>query len=108
MIQRVSPEQALDQLKEGARVIDIRDEASFKQGHIQGATHLDSHNLPVFLDEADRDHPYIICCYHGHSSLNAAQYLLAQDFTHIASLDGGFELWRQRYPEHCSKADQDN
>ena len=104
MIERISAEQALSRIEEGVQVLDIRDEASFQANHIAGALHLDSHSLSDFLAAADRDKPYIVCCYHGHSSLNAAQFLLNQDFTEIASLDGGFEQWCRLYPQHCSQS----
>jgi thiosulfate sulfurtransferase len=83
-------------------VVDIRDEASFANGRITDALHLTNENLTDFLREADPDVPVVVCCYHGHSSQQAAQFLISQDFTEVYSLDGGFTLWQQHYPNNIS------
>lgn len=95
----INPNQAVELIENGAQVADIRDEQSFQQGHIQGARHLSNENLHLFIAEADMDQPVIVCCYHGISSQSAAQYLAHQGFDAVSSLDGGFELWAQTYPD---------
>ena len=98
--QRISIAQAHELMaQEGCQVADIRDEQSFKLGHIEGATHLDNHVLQQFIEEADPAQPLIIYCYHGNSSQSAAQYFVDKDFTQVYSMDGGFEEWRQHYPQ---------
>ena len=85
-------------------VVDIRDPASFQAGHIPKAIHLTNESLPDFLREADFDAPVVVCCYHGISSQQAAQFLLSQDFTEVYSLDGGFTDWQQHYPNDVETA----
>ena len=80
-------------------VLDIRDQASFQHSHIPGAIHLTNESLPDFLRDADFDAPTVVCCYHGISSQQAAQFLLSQDFTDVYSLDGGFTQWAMLYPD---------
>lgn len=80
-------------------VVDIRDPASFQAGHIPGAIHLSNESLPDFLRDADYDAPVVVCCYHGISSQQAAQFLISQDFTEVFSLDGGFTQWQLVYPD---------
>jgi len=80
-------------------VVDIRDPASFQAGHIPGAFHLTNENLPDFLRDADFDAPTVVCCYHGISSQQAAQFLIGQDFTDVYSLDGGFVEWQALHPD---------
>ena len=80
-------------------VVDIRDPASFQAGHIPNAVHLSNESLADFLRSADPDAPVVVCCYHGISSQQAAQYLISQDFTDVYSLDGGFTEWQQVYPD---------
>jgi thiosulfate sulfurtransferase len=84
-------------------VVDIRDEASFSNGAITGALHLTNETLADFLREADPDKPVVVCCYHGHSSQQAAQFLVSQDFTEVYSLDGGFTQWQLQYPDNISR-----
>jgi thiosulfate sulfurtransferase len=80
-------------------VLDIRDPASFQSSRIPGAIHLSNDSIPDFLREADFDAPTVVCCYHGISSQQAAQFLIAQDFTDVYSLDGGFTGWQAAFPE---------
>lgn len=79
-------------------IVDIRDLASFTNGHIQTATHLSNESIGDFMREADLDKPVVVCCYHGISSIQAAQFLLSQDFTEVYSLDGGFTQWQTEFP----------
>ena len=79
-------------------VVDIRDPASFANNHIPGAIHLSNESLNDFMLKADPDAPTVVCCYHGISSQQAAQYLISQDFTDVYSLDGGFTQWQTVYP----------
>jgi thiosulfate sulfurtransferase len=84
-------------------VVDIRDANSFANGRISDAIHLTNESLADFLREADPDAPVVVCCYHGHSSQQAAQFLVSQDFTHVYSLDGGFTQWQLEYPDKVSR-----
>lgn len=88
-------------IEEGATVVDIRDSNSYANSHIKSAYNLNNDNLPVFLEQANRDTPLIVCCYHGISSQSAAGFLIGQGFSEVYSLDGGFEQWRMQFPEHC-------
>jgi thiosulfate sulfurtransferase len=81
-------------------VVDIRDANSFANGRITDATHLTNESLADFIREADPDAPVVVCCYHGISSQQAAQFLVSQDFTDVYSLDGGFTQWQSEFPEH--------
>ncbi|MFP8965612.1 thiosulfate sulfurtransferase GlpE [Pokkaliibacter sp. CJK22405] len=95
----ISAEQAKAMISSGAQIADVRDPASFSNGHIPGAVALSNETLQDFLQDADPDQPWIVVCYHGHSSQGAASYLAGQGFDDIYSMDGGFELWRQLFPD---------
>ncbi|BDX04546.1 thiosulfate sulfurtransferase GlpE [Planctobacterium marinum] len=81
-------------LEQGAKIYDIRDPGSFTTGHIPGAAHLTNDNIQQEITETPVNTPVVICCYHGISSQQAAQYFVAQGFTDVYSMDGGFEAWR--------------
>lgn len=80
------------------QLVDIRDEQSFEQGHIEHAYHLTNGTLHQFTQQADMDAPVVVICYHGVSSQGAAQYLLTQGFDQVYSMDGGMEAWRREFP----------
>ncbi len=84
--------------KQSVTLADIRDEMSFQQSRIDNAIHLDGNSLQSFIENADPEQPLIIYCYHGNSSLSAAQLLLEKGFDEVYSMDGGFEAWRQQLP----------
>ncbi|GAA6131323.1 thiosulfate sulfurtransferase GlpE [Halopseudomonas sabulinigri] len=100
--QRIDPIQASELLQGGAQLADIRDPQSYQLGHIPGAVRLDNDNLAQFVATADKQTPLLVCCYHGNSSQPAAAYLASLGFAAVYSLDGGFELWRQQFPEQIS------
>ncbi|MCH2340681.1 thiosulfate sulfurtransferase GlpE [Pseudomonas sp. NPDC047963] len=102
---RISPQQAQSLRSEGGVFVDIRDPDSFANGHVIGSTHLDNQSLPDFIAAADLDQPLIVVCYHGNSSQSAAAYLVNQGFSDVYSLDGGFELWRQAFPQETEQGD---
>lgn len=82
------------------QVVDIRDPGSFSNGRIKGAQRLDNSNLQSFIASAKLDAPLVVCCYHGNSSQSAAALFASKGFTEVYSLDGGFEMWRNLYPEY--------
>lgn len=75
------------------QVVDIRDEAAYQAGHIPEALPLNDATLPQFLSMAGKHTPLVVCCYHGHSSQNVADFLAQQGFTDVYSLDGGYAAW---------------
>ena len=97
------PEAQQKLLGQQVKVVDIRDEASFNSGHIKGSTHLTNGSLTSFMAEVDFETPVIVCCYHGNSSQQAAQFLIHQGFEEVYSLDGGFEAWRKDQPFDTSQ-----
>lgn len=84
--------------EQAATLADIRDEQSYQLSHIPGAVHLDNNSLQGFIETIDPDQPLVVYCYHGNSSLSAAQFLCEKGFDDVYSMDGGFEAWRQQFP----------
>jgi thiosulfate sulfurtransferase len=96
---RLSPQESKQLLEQcAATLADIRDEQSFQQSRIEQAIHLDNSSLQDFINNADLDKPLVVYCYHGHSSMSAAQFLFEKGFEEVYSMDGGFEAWRQQFP----------
>ncbi len=92
--------------REGARVVDVRTEAEYKNGHI-----LDSLNLPLGILEQnikrlgeDKDRPLVVVCRSGQRSTKAAQLLKRHGFTRIYNLAGGILAWeKEGLPLHREK-----
>lgn len=99
MIPQIDPENALELFSGSTLFVDIRDPDSFAAAHIKNAKHLDQTSLAQFLADIPMTQHIVVYCYHGHSSLSATEFLLEQGYKDVASLQGGFEFWRQRFPE---------
>ncbi len=92
---RIDVQQAKQLITErAAKVVDIRDEQSYENGHIDDSLLLGNHNVAEFVEQTDPDTPVIVVCYHGNSSQGAAQFLCEKGLEEVYSLDGGFELWK--------------
>ena len=97
---RISPDDARDMIDDReVTIVDIRDPDSFAAGHMLNAQPLSNDTAPAFLENTDKSLPVVVCCYHGNSSQQAAQFLFEQGFTESYSLDGGFEVWNARFPD---------
>ncbi len=78
-------------------VLDVRDEAEFAAGHIQGAKHIPLAQLADRLKEIEKykDKAVLVHCQRGMRAKAACTILKAQQFTQLQQLDGGLEAWQQ-------------
>jgi len=67
---------------ERAQIVDIRDDLTYHDDHIENAVNVNNNNLQDFIDNADVEAPVLIYCYHGNLSQGAAGYLAEQGFKH--------------------------
>lgn len=95
--QAVSP-QGLSELvnKENARVIDIRDGADFRAGHIAGSENIPyaklNDHIPQLKSEPDR--PIVIVCNIGQTAGAAGLTLRTSGLNRVYKLDGGISGWK--------------
>ncbi len=98
----ITPENAKAICDQGnTNIIDIRDPDAYKAGHIINAKLINNSNIADYINASDKSRTLIIYCYSGNSSQNAAQYFSGQGFTDVYSLQGGFGIWQQLYPDLC-------
>jgi rhodanese-related sulfurtransferase len=91
----VTVQQAEELRKQGAVILDVREDWEFEQGHIDGALHIPLQTLPARLDDVPKDQRVVINCHHGGRSMRAVQFLREQGHNHIANLQGGLDRWSQ-------------
>lgn len=94
--QNISASELEKALGEGAdfQVIDIRDEATFRRGHIPGAINVPFDLLRERIDQIGRDRKVVLVCYSGHTSMMAAEFLVSRGYTNIWNMVGGMAAWR--------------
>lgn len=95
--QTISP-QGLSTLvnQQNARVIDVRDAAEFRSGHIAGSENIPysrlNDHLPQLKSEPER--PIVVVCNIGQTAGAAGQQLRAAGLTQVYRLDGGISGWK--------------
>ena len=75
------------------QLVDVREPVEWNDGHIPGAIHIPLGDLAGRTNELIKESPVIAVCRSGHRSLAAADELIAQGFTDVASLNGGMLAW---------------
>ena len=94
MFKRIDKQTAITLLENKKPIlIDIRDDESFDEGHLDNALHITQENISSFVKETSRETPILVICYHGNSSQAVAKYLYNQGFIDVYSIDGGYEGW---------------
>jgi len=89
----VDPQRADELRREGARVVDVRRDDEWAEGHIEGAEHLPLDQLAARAEELGGG-PILFYCAVGERSLMAAQALSGAGRDAV-SLAGGIGAWEQ-------------
>ena len=96
--QEVGPTEAVQLMnRRDAVVIDVRDAADFKSGHITNARHVPESEIEARAKELEKvkSRPIIVSCGRGNRSLNVATRLRKLGFNEVFSLRGGLTAWQQ-------------
>ena len=80
---------------DGVTVLDMRDEHSFKSGHLDGSLTASDANMKSLIKSGKHDLPILIYCYHGNSSRDLASFFVALGFSQVYNLEGGWEAWKK-------------
>jgi SulP family sulfate permease len=89
----LGPEDVLQLRSSGARLVDVRTTAEFRQGHIEGAISAPLGTTSQAVKEWPRDAKLVLICQSGHRSQAAAHDLLRLGFSDLGHLKGGMAAW---------------
>ncbi|HEY0240997.1 MAG TPA: rhodanese-like domain-containing protein [Friedmanniella sp.] len=90
-VKDVDPGGAKALMEAGWRVVDVRTDAEWAEGHIAGSQHVPMNQ--VVEDIGDHlDHPLLVVCASGGRSSRVADYLALQGLE-AANLVGGLHAW---------------
>ncbi|MBB5208526.1 molybdopterin-synthase adenylyltransferase MoeB [Chiayiivirga flava] len=108
-IEQLTPRDAFERVREGARLIDVREDDERAAGVAQGA---DGVPLARLLERpqafAPLPHaPLLLICASGARSLRAAQALAASGYARVASVAGGTQRWLAEGLPMASPVDAD-
>lgn len=94
---RIDVNEAEARAQAGARLIDVREVDETAQGIVPGALTITRGRLELDApaDIPNADTPIVVYCASGVRSLFAAEALQSIGYTNVASMDGGFDAWKQ-------------
>lgn len=97
-VKNLSPADAIQVInRQAGTVVDVREPAEYKTGHIPNALNVPMSNLTVQLKQLEKhkDRPLVITCARGQRSVTAAVALRKQGFAQVYSLAGGMNAWQR-------------
>jgi len=79
-----------------AAVVDLRDPAEFRKGHIIGAINIPSTKVTDRMAELEalREKPLILVCKIGQNASAVGKQLAEKGFAHVYRLGGGISEWQ--------------
>jgi len=94
MANEVSINELEQAIASGEKVVDVREDWEFTNGHVPNAKHIALNSVPENLNEFSKDSTTWIICQSGGRSMTAANYLEAQGYN-VVSVAGGTGAWIQ-------------
>jgi rhodanese-related sulfurtransferase len=83
----------LERADTGPLLLDVREPWEFQVCHIAGSQLLPMRQVPMSLDQLDRERETVVICHHGVRSFAVARFLEQAGFTNVVNLDGGVSAW---------------
>lgn len=77
-------------VESGAYIIDVRSEAEFRQGHLNGAHNIPLNQIRARIDEIPKDIPIYLHCRSGQRAYYATCCLQGHGFNNIINIGGSF------------------
>jgi rhodanese-related sulfurtransferase len=95
-IDEVTVETSLERIKEGAALIDVREDNEFAAGHAEGSVHIGRGVIERDIVEKfpDKNSELILYCGGGYRSALAADNLQKMGYQNVYSIIGGWKAWK--------------
>lgn len=90
----ITPQEVSSQLKQGEQLflLDVREDAEWEEGHVQGAKHIPLGQLMERVEELPVSQEIIVICRSGNRSGLACELLHEKGFQ-IVNMTGGLSNW---------------
>jgi hydroxyacylglutathione hydrolase len=91
----ISAEELYHERQRGAapQVLDVRQDAEWRAGHLPGARHIEGGRLRAGEVPLPKEEPLVVHCGHADRSTVAISLLQRRGYGDLALLDGGFSAW---------------
>ena len=96
-VMEISVEETLKKVKNGANLIDVREDNEFESGHAENAVHLGRGVIErdIVGKFPDKDRELILYCGGGYRSALAADNLQKMGYKNVFSMAGGWAAWTE-------------
>jgi rhodanese-related sulfurtransferase len=96
-VKEVNVAQARERVKDGASLIDVREDNEFEAGHAAGAKHMGRGIIErdIVQTYPEKDTELILYCGGGYRSALSAVNLEKMGYTNVHSMDGGWAAWQE-------------
>ncbi|GGL75991.1 sulfurtransferase [Deinococcus aerolatus] len=91
----ITPQEGQDRVKQGAMLVDVREQSEYDEVHAQGATLLPLSELESRFTELPRDRELVMICRSGARSARAGEYLMQNGYDRVVNLGGGTLAWAE-------------
>ena len=97
-IREISVEGAIERQKEGAKLIDVREDNEWEKDHAEGAIHLGRGVIERDIVQTfpDKDTELILYCGGGYRSALATDNLQKMGYRNVLSMAGGWTAWKEK------------
>lgn len=89
----VAAARALELVRDGAQLVDVRERSEWSSGHAPQAVHMPLGDLGSSARRLRKDRPVVVMCASGMRSRTGARQLRTLGFT-ATSLTGGIGAWQ--------------
>ena len=96
-IREVTVAGAIDRMKSGAVLIDVREDSEFETAHADGAKHMGRGVIDRDIVQTfpDKEMELILYCGGGYRSALAADMIQKMGYTNVWSMAGGWAAWQE-------------
>jgi rhodanese-related sulfurtransferase len=91
---KIKGERALEVVRGGASLLDVRESSEWKSGHAPGAIHVPLGDIDKAPRRLPKGRPVVVMCASGMRSRTAAKHLRSLGYD-AASLAGGIAGWQR-------------
>ena len=96
-IREVTVAVAIERIKSGAVLIDVREDSEFETAHADGAKHMGRGVIDrdIVQNFTEKDTELILYCGGGYRSALAADMIQKMGYTNVWSMAGGWAAWQE-------------
>jgi rhodanese-related sulfurtransferase len=87
------PAVTVEEIPEGAFILDVREHDEWAVGHAPQAVHLPMQDVPARMADIPTEGNVVVACRVGARSAQVTAYLLSQGRDNVVNLDGGMRAW---------------